>query len=286
MDYKKIVWLASYPKSGNTWLRMFLDAYYLGEVDINDVVCSVTDDVATRCVTGNGEDPTTYPIDIQQLTRPMGLLRLVQQFNANSHADVPLFVKTHSAHMLTNGVELLPESLTKAVIHLVRDPRDVLPSFSSHMGLEGDAAFNKMDDKYNTLSTKGAPVMADFISAWDLHTNSFLNSDTHNIKTFRYEDMKEKPIETFSEILKHAGVTPDRDRVEKALKLVELDKLKKQEAKKGFGESSPHARDRFFGHKHKEITPKVLYRLEKKYGRIMKRLGYGNNHILRIADSR
>ena len=38
MDYKQIIWLASYPKSGNTWLRCFLDAYFLGDLDINELL--------------------------------------------------------------------------------------------------------------------------------------------------------------------------------------------------------------------------------------------------------
>jgi len=111
MDYKQIVWLSSYPKSGNTWIRCFVDAYLTGEVDINNLVGSVTDDGSQRCLPGDGSDPSKYPIDVQILTRPMGLLRLVRQFELNKAEggpDIPLFVKTHNAHLVTNGIELLP----------------------------------------------------------------------------------------------------------------------------------------------------------------------------------
>jgi len=30
-----LFWLASYPKSGNTWVRLFLNAYYTGVCNIN-----------------------------------------------------------------------------------------------------------------------------------------------------------------------------------------------------------------------------------------------------------
>jgi len=281
MDYRQIVWLASYPKSGNTWLRTFLDAYYLDEIDINSLVCSVTDSTATRSLTGNGEDPTTYPIDIQQLTRPMAMLRLVQQWTANRFADLPLFVKTHNAHMITNGIEWLPLQLTRAVIHIVRDPRDVLPSFAAHMGLDLDAGLEKMESKYNVLKTPGVPSMADLISSWHMHTQSFINADTHNVQTFRYEDMKANPVDTFSKMLEHAGVTPDRDRVRKALEIVQIDKLRAQEASAGFTESSPHAKDQFFGSKHEPLTPKHRHALERRHGRLMKRLDYADFNLRR-----
>lgn len=285
MDYKKIVWLASYPKSGNTWVRMFLDAYYLGEVDINNVVTSVVDGHAGRHMIGDGADPTTLPIDVQQLCRPMALLRLVRNFNANKFADVPLFVKTHNANLLTNGIEWLPECLTKATIHIVRDPISVFPSFQTHMGLTQEQALKKMDDKHNVLSTPGSVAMADFISSWKLHTNSFLNGDTHNIKTFRYEDMKTAPVEAFSEILVHAGVKPEREKVKQALEIVDISKLKAQEEEKGFIESSPHAKNQFFGRKHEEIDQKTVYQILNRYGRVMKRLGYVDRQLHRAKNS-
>ena len=277
MNYRQIVWLASYPKSGNTWVRMFLDAYFLDEVDINDVVCSVADDRAGLYAIGDGTKAEELPVDLQHLTRPMAFLRLVRQYNKANHG-IPLFVKTHTAHMLANGVELLPMSLTKSVIFIVRDPRDVLPSFSKHMGCDLDQGIEWMNDKYRTLASRETRV-ADFISSWDDHTKSFLNADTHNVRVFRYEDMRANPVEQFAEILRHAGVEPDLFKVKRALNLVELDKLREAEKKEGFTESSHHAKDQFFGKGEVggwkgKLNDKQRFRIEKLFGRVMKRLGY------------
>jgi hypothetical protein len=282
MNYKQIVWLSSYPKSGNTWLRCFLDAYLMGEVDINNLIASVTDDGSQRALPGDGSDPSTYPIDVQILTRPMALLRLVRQFELNkveTGLDIPLFVKTHNAHLVTNGIELLPMALTKSVIHLVRDPRDVIVSFAKHMGKDIDTALDLFFDKYRVLQDERRPKLADFISSWPNHEASFANADTHNVMIVKYEDMKAKPVETFGRMIKHSGMVPDLERVKKALDLVKLDRLRDQEQKAGFKESSPFAKDQFFGGGKTGgwvdvLTPAQAHRIETKCASMMKRHGY------------
>jgi hypothetical protein len=290
MDYKQVVWLSSYPKSGNTWLRCFIDAYLMEQVDINNIIASVTDDGSQRALPGvDDSDPATYPLDVQILTRPMALLRLVQQFELNrieTGTNVPLFVKTHNAHMVTNGVELLPCALTKSVIHIVRDPRDVIISFAKHMGKDTDEAIKLFFDKYRVLHDKRRPKLADFISSWSAHVASYANANTHNVRVFKYEDMKSDPINTFSEILIHAGIKPNKKRVEKAIELVSLANLKKQEDAKGFRESSPFAKNKFFGEGKSggwqdKLTPNQIHRVEKNCQSMMKRFGYDKSNMLK-----
>ena len=278
MDYRQINWIASYPKSGNTWVRCFLDAYFINDVDLNQLVASCGDDNAARCLPGDGSDPSKYPIDVQMLTRPMGMLRLVRQYNLNN-PGIPLFVKTHSANMVANGVELLPEPLTKSVIYIVRDPRDVIISFAKHMGVDIDKALEYFSDKYRTLYDDRKPKMADFITSWASNVRSYANADTHNVKVVRYEDMKSDPVKVFMDILSHAGVSPDKKRVQDAVDMVELDKLKALEEKTGFKESSPFRKDKFFGKGltggwKNELTPVQLNKLNKECGALMKRFGY------------
>lgn len=272
-DYKQIVWLASYPKSGNTWVRCFLDAYLTGSVDINEILCSVQDDVANAHQIGDGvTNITKLPVDLQQLTRPMALLRTVRMYQGEN-TKVPLFIKSHSPNMLVNGVELFPTSLTKKIVYLVRDPIDVLPSFSRHMGVDLDQGLEWMQDKFRVLSSTDTRV-CDFIGKWDAHVTSFLNNDIHDVLIIRYEDLKENPVRWFSEILNHADISPDSNRVKKAIEAVSLDRLKKQENEKGFQESSPHSKDQFFGRRHESPTIKHINTINRRFKSVLKRLNY------------
>ena len=277
MRYKQINWLASYPKSGNTWLRCFLEAYFTGQIDINSLNISVQDDVAAAYQTGNHTDVTKMPIDIQQLARPMALLRIVERYKQEA-LKIPLFVKTHSPNVAVNGIDLLPLSLTKKIIYLVRDPKDVLPSYAKHMGADIDKAIDWMNDKYRTLNASEVRV-ADFIGNWSSHVNSFSDDNMKDILIIRYEDMKDDPVDSFSSILEHIGINPILSRVENAIELVELDKLKAQEQKNGFIESSPHAKNEFFGKGEvggwkDKLTIKQQNFIERRFGSVMKKFGY------------
>lgn len=286
MDFRKIVWLSSYPKSGNTWLRCFFDAYLMGKVDINNLIGSVTDDGPQRALPGIGDlDPSKFPVDVQVLTRPMAMLRLVIAFNLNEQETglrVPLFVKTHNAHLVANGIELLPASLTKATIHVVRDPRDVLVSFAKHMGAaDYDEAVEWFLDRLRHLQDARRPKMGDFISSWPLHVASFANADTHDVLVVRYEDMKARPEQVFAVLVEHAGLEPDPKRIAHALECVSLAELRKQESERGFKESSPYAKDKFFGDGatggwRDKLEGRHVHRIEKACASMMKRYGYSS----------
>jgi len=277
--YRKIVWIASYPKSGNTWFRAFLEAYILGDVDLNAMAASMSDDMAGIYAIGDGTKPHDLPIDLQYLTRPMAMLRLVRMHMQDEARNaLPLFVKTHHPHLVVNGIELLPAGLTAAVVHIVRDPRDVLPSFAKHMGVDQDKATEWMQDDYRHLKGNEWRV-SDLISSWDKHTASFLNADTHHVKTWCYEDLRADPVKHFAQMLEHSGIKPDMDRVAAAVDEVELGKLRAKEAKDGFKESSPHAKNQFFGAGQvggwdNVVSIRNQNIICRKFGRQMKRLGY------------
>ena len=252
----------------------------MGHYDINNVICSVSDDTSTRYQVGDGSDCRTFPIEIQQLARPMSLLRLVHAFEEHKpHADMPLFVKTHTANMIANGIQLLPESLTKATIYIVRDPRDVCISFAKHLDVDIGKAIAYMDDNYRALSCDTERLkVRDFISSWHKHTHSFITGDLIGVKTFRYEDMISDPVHTFSDMLNHAGLSADYDRVKKALKDVQLYKLRNREQKEGFIEASPKNEDGFFGqggsHWQEVLSTPQARRIEKIAGSYMEKFGY------------
>ena len=249
-------------------------------VDLNGMVASISDDIGSAYDIGDGSDICKMPVQIQTLARPMAMLRMVKRYQ-EAETGIPLFVKTHMPHVVANGIELLPESLTKAVIHIVRDPRDVLPSYAKHMGVDLDIGLEWMADNYRHLSSNDRRI-GELISSWDMHARSYLEADTHNVRTWRYEDMIEDPVKAFAEMLEHSGVEPDLDRVAKAVEAVSLSRLREKEKAAGFRESSPHAKDQFFGKGGSNSRSKLEVRhkkgIRRHFGRVMERLGYVRKH--------
>ena len=120
--------------------------------------------------------------------------------------------------------------------------------------------------------------MNDFISSWKMHTKAWIDADLHNVQTFKYEDMISRPMETFTEILKHIGIDADPERVKYALDAVEISKLREREIKEGFIESSPKNKDGFFGKGgtqwHTILKPYQIKRVEKIAGHYLEQFGY------------
>lgn len=270
MDYKQIVWLSSWPKSGSTWVRCFLDAYFLGSVDINDLLTSFADNIDNLHEIDDFGAPSELNREIQRLTRPMALLRMIRA-HANSGSDLPLIVKTHSPRSTVDGIDLMPQQLTKKIVHLVRDPRDVVKSWARHRGCDVDRAIKELGFAHLQLTTK-KKKMATFVGSWSNSIKSLDGVDL--VKTFRYEDIKRSPVESFADILKHIGVTPDISKVVKAIELTSLRELQKQEDKNGFKESSPHSKDQFFGRTHTILSQKQNNLVIKKCKDGMRRFGY------------
>ena len=273
MDFKQICWLASYPKSGNTWLRLLLDAYFLGDVDINDI-CIASGDVNAMYYKIDNQPANRYPLDVQQLLRPMALTKMVLK-HLNLDIDRPLFLKTHTVNGVIDSVKMIPNELTRATIYLVRDPRDIVKSLASHMGYTYDQAIEMMDNSfYRLLSSETVDrQMTTILTDWGQHVKSYVLSTDKNALLVKYEDMKQAPEQALSAILKHCGMLVDEDNVKKAVKLTRLSRLKSQESEQGFAEKS-QSNNKFFGEDHKPLTVKQRRKVENLFGKEMKLLGY------------
>ena len=263
----KIVWVASYPKCGSTWVRLFLDAYFLESVDLNDIATSFSDIRLNN---------STYELANEGISKqiPYKNEMLEQTIKAHNelNTEIPLFIKTHSGNYIIDGHEAIPPKLTKSVIYLVRHPKEILPSFAKHVGRSVDDTIKLMKTKNMCMNDPG--VMETYLSTWATHVESYLDADTLDVCVVKYEDLKENPIKEFTRILKASGVEPDVDRVKKAIELTELSKLQKIEKKKGFKEASKYQEAGFFGKKNGTITLKQLNKLTTAFKPEIRRLGY------------
>jgi len=266
-----ITWLASYPKSGNTWVRFLLAAYFEdGHLNINSVPWGAGDN--RKYVY-----QTVSPLALDKLTnddiinlRPAALMHLIA-----SVAQKPLLIKTHHFYGQINDIHLFPHVLNKRAFYIVRDPRDVACSFANHMGFSIDKTIEKMNDETFIIMEEDNLFHA--LSTWSLHVEGWLNDKPFPVHLVRYEKLVTSTHDVLMTILDKIGFENiDPDQVDRAVKATQFDKLAEQEQKVGFEESPDGVT--FFRKDRKKwediLTEAQINQIEKDHGRMMKRLGY------------
>lgn len=276
---QRLVWLASYPKSGNTWVRLFLTAYShpeRDELDINTIDVSLhagNRDLFDRVIGLEASDLT--PAEIERF-RPDVYRQLAAE------AEEPLFLKVHDRWRRTpDDGPLFPPEITAATIYIVRDPRAVAPSYANHYSVSVDEAIAQMATSDST-SAKPLDRLASQLpqpkGSWSEHVSSWLDQTELPVHLVRYEDLHAAPEAQFAEILRRAGLPVVEDRLAAALAQTRFERLQAQEAAVGFKERLSAA-PRFFRQGRpdrwrEELTPAQIARIETDYGPVMTRLGY------------
>jgi len=237
-----IVWLASYPKSGNTWLRAFLHNLLrnpdkpmgINELDrfcLGDSLASWYEKLSGRKVT--------------EMTAPetAALRPKVHEAFTRAFPD-SVFVKTHNILGLSHGQPMINLEVTAGAIYVLRNPLDVVLSLADHFGLPLDEAIDMMEDPLaGTLADERN--VYEFYGSWSQHVASWTGRAEGARLVVRYEDMLAKPQGTFLQIARFLGLNPPRPRLEKAIRFSSFGVLRQQEEQAGFRERSVHS-ERFF----------------------------------------
>ena len=236
---KNIVWLASYPKSGNTWFRSFL-ANLLHE----------NEDPADINKLGGGPIFSARPLfdnslGIQSsdlLADEIDQLRPDVYNELSKNTTDTVFIKAHDAYTyLKDNKPLFPTEASKGAIYLLRNPLDVAPSFANHSTCDIDKIILSMNDESDSFcghSGNIANQLRQQLLGWSGHVKSWQNAKEIDVHFIRYEDMKLKPLETFREAIKFAGLNHTDTEILQALDACSFDKLQAQEEEKGFREKA------------------------------------------------
>tara|TARA_R110000868_G_scaffold121270_2_gene321719 strand:+ start:842 stop:1681 length:840 start_codon:yes stop_codon:yes gene_type:complete len=270
-----LIWLASYPKSGNTWMRTFLhNLFHNGAtpVELNkldDFSLGACHSYWYRKYTSTQPDALT-PEEIAKY-RP-----LVQADFTSVFPD-SVFVKTHHFLGEHDGTDLHNMDVTAGGIYVVRNPLDVALSMMPHFGLPLDDAITTMADE--TAGTKLTPThVPEHYGSWSTHVKSWTQNPNPQLLVMRYEDLLAKPRANFKKVANFLGLKPSSERLEKAIRFSSFKVLKAQEEKTGFRER-PQTSKAFFREGKADqwrdkLTPEQVKRIIADHGEQMERFGY------------
>lgn len=269
---KKIIWITSYPKCGNTYIRCFLSHYifnqdstftfdFLGKIPKFETR-EVFKRVLEEKVFNNNFIYYKHFIDVQK--------KLIKQFGQND-----LIFKTHHFFGQLNNYAFTTADTTLLFIHIIRDPREVLISYAKHNSMTIDQAleFFIKDDSIRLLKMEG-------IVNWALHYRSWKSFKSVPSIFIKFEELSKDPIKIFRKIVTllslHTKITLNETLLEKTVQYTMFDNLRRLEDKYGFKEAKE---DKFFNsgkiNSWKNIlNSKQIKIIEKKFSKEMIELGY------------
>ena len=271
----KIIWIASYPKSGNTWMRAFLHNLLRDpneSYDINKINDFSTSDSAIDWYQAQTSRPWQEwtAVDVARMRR-------VTQLAICRWRPDDTFVKTHNASMVFLGYPLIHPDLTAGAIYIVRNPLDVCISLTHHYGCDIDTAINILADP--TIGSKtNDKLVYEVHKSWSYHVDSWTAQKRPGLAVLRYEDMLADPLRAFGGLAQFMGLTPPRARLERAIERSSFKALRQQEDQKGFKEKSPFAQ-KFFREGRAEqwrekLTPAQVDKVVETHKEQMRKFGY------------
>jgi hypothetical protein len=272
-----IWWLASYPKSGNTWLRVALASLLSGRpADINAMpYVSVIANSRANFDKALGIESADLTVEQETNLRP----RAYEVWAAD--AAQPLYCKTHDAYRHTPaGEPLFPTAVTLGAVYVVRDPRAVAVSLANHRATPIDDAILRMDDPeagYTERGSRLSPQLFQRSGRWRDHIDSWLGAP-FPVHLVRYEDMHREPHATFAAIAAFLGLSTDRERIAAAVEASSFARLQAQERATGFIEKPIQAaaffREGTVDGWRRALLPEQAARIVAANEAVMRRLGY------------
>jgi len=236
-----IIWIASYPKSGNTWLRAMISAYYYSnDGTFNQSLLKKID-----------QFPTSKYLEEYKFDKKIPGETCKYWINAQEKINLDKkvkFFKTHNAFGKLNNNDFTNNQNSIGCIYVVRDPRNVITSLKNHYQLDDEQAFSWMTNEknyiYNILKFSELGYSDfQFISSWSTNYKSWNIQKKIPVKLIKYEDLLNSTYEVFLDIINfiskitNNSQSINKNKIRKTLRSTTFDALKKSEQENGFSEA-------------------------------------------------
>ena len=277
-----IFWLASYPKSGNTWVRMFWRSYFLPSNQVfslnkkGDLDLEVSNFPTPKQLKEAKIDHTDFANIAKNWITLQDIINLNGKLN---------FLKTHNGNFTLNNYAFTNTDNTIGGIYIVRDPRDVVLSNANHFGISNQESTNMMInmesyeiENFDTQNKK--EFRRSLMGSWSSNYLSWKNYKGRKIHLIKYEDLVENPNKYFTKMLEYMkSIFPlniDRDKIEKSIEETAFHKLQNLENQEGFIEKGV---GKFFrkgkvGEWKEKLEPKLSKQIEHHFKKEMLDLNY------------
>ena len=231
-----IIWLASYPKSGNTWVRSLLSAYYYSK-------------------NGNFNFELLKNIDVYPQQKYFDV-KIDKPGEINSYWDISQekiiskkkikILKTHNSLLELNGKNFTKPQYTLGIIYIVRDPRNVITSLKNHYDLDYEQSLDFMlNEKKYIYDIREKNDYADFhfLSSWSNHYKSWINNNLFKKMVIKYEDLENDTFKTLKNLIIYINSLfqinekIDKIKINNCIKTTNFEILKNKEKKEGFSEN-------------------------------------------------
>jgi len=276
---KNIVWLASYPKSGNTWFRIFLSNLFSDSpqaVNINgltETTISSNRSIIDSYLGIHSSELTAEEIDN---LRPQVYRRFSEE------QEGAAYVKTHEAWTLNSrGIPIFTEDITKGVVYIIRNPLDIAISYSFHNNEPIDNTIAILNNDFSKLCEEKDKLYIQtqqILTSWSNHVSSWMDDSKLPFHIIRFEDMLDHPLNSFKSAVEFLNLQYGESEIINAISKSSFTTLKEMETSDGFKERGIHTRVFFRNGKSSEwetgLSLGQINEIEKHHHKIMKRFGY------------
>ena len=232
---KKIIWISSYPKSGNTFLRAMLSAFFYSKDGIfkQDYLKNIAE----------------FPRDFFKLKPSNNFLNEVKEYEAiqkkisNTNKEI-IFLKTHLANLTINKIiPTINKDYSMCAIYIVRDPRNVILSLKNHYNLKIKECLSFLMNNKNFICIQNKDLSKGYTPILDWSSNYLSWKKQSNVNTIfiKFEDLIFNQENTFIYILnklkKFINLEIDQKKIDNIVKTTKFKYLRQLEEKEGFIEN-------------------------------------------------